>query len=105
MCCVEQWTQISRLDFKWLVTLPLARCVTSSYLFMFSEYQAYPLSKESVRLGESSQPCYFSHWCSSIDSEVNNLLLLEIKSGRLQTTCGCGIDKFSPVMSFSPTHL
>lgn len=80
MCRVEQWTQISRLDFNWLVTLFLARCVTWSYLFMFSEYQIYPLSKGSIRLGGSSKTCYFSHWYVSIDSEVNNLLLLEIKS-------------------------
>lgn len=87
-----------------MAVLLLNNCVTSSNLFMLSEHHFYWLQKGSIRLGWSSQPCYFTHWSVSISSEVSNLLLLGMKSWRLQTVYWWSADKFSPVMSFSPTH-
>lgn len=105
MCCVKRTLASNQQTWFPVGGSFATRWLCDLKRFIYAFYRFYRLQKGSSSLGGSSKPCYFTHWCVSIDSEVSNLLLLGIKSWHLQTVYSRSADKFSPVMSFSPTYL
>lgn len=80
MCHVKR-PQSAALVSKGVAALLLTNGVTSGTLFMFSEHHFLSTTKGKYpTLQGASKPRYFTRWHVSIDPEVSNLLLLEIKS-------------------------